>query len=263
MKLKTYHRFAAQLGSENTLNANGVYALLPDAGGRLWVGTESGLALMDCDKGAFEHIHNMMRNHSDPWISGMADDGQGRLWIASQQGAFCFAKPTRSFRILTPPAPIPSGSVRAVMLDPQTHTVTFGGANGFFSFPINDPPPASAPPSVVLTSFKVFDKDYPLDGDISTLTSITLPHSASFFSFTFAVLDFIDPGKNQYAYRLEGIDPEWIQAGTRRYVSYTNLDPGKYIFSVRGSNSEGIWSDKAATLEIIVLLPGTVPPGRT
>ena len=255
MNLKTYRRFAAQPASENTVNANGVYALVPDAAGRLWVGTEAGLALMDCDKGTFEHCHNKLQQNSDPWIWGMVDDGQGRLWIAAHQGAFCFTKSTRSFRVLTPPKLIPATFLRAVMFDQQTRTVTFGGANGFFSFPIDDAPPASAPPTVVLTSFKVFDKDYPLEADISSLHSITLPHSASFFSFTFAALDFIDPAKNRYAYRLEGIDPDWIQAGTRRYVSYTNLDPGAYTFRVRGTNNEGVWNEKETGLELIILPP--------
>ncbi len=195
LKLKTYRRFSSQPASEITLNANGVYALVPDSAGRLWVGTMAGLALMECDKGAFERIHIKLQEDIDPWISGMVDDGQGCLWIAGHQGAFCFTKSTRLFRVLTPPSPIPATYLRAVMFDPQTRTVTFGGANGFFSFPIDDAPPASAPPGVVLTSFKVFDNDYPLEADISSLHSITLPHSASFFSFTFAALDFIDTGE--------------------------------------------------------------------
>jgi signal transduction histidine kinase/DNA-binding response OmpR family regulator/ligand-binding sensor domain-containing protein len=255
LRLKTYRRYAAQAASENTINANGVYALVPDTADRLWVGTEAGLSLMDCDKGTFDHFHNMMQEHGDPRIWGMVDDGLGRLWIATHQGAFCFTKATGSFRLLTPPAPMPAASVRAVIFEPLTRAVTFGGANGLFSFPIDDPPPAPAPPSVVLTSFKVFEKDYPLDADISTLTTITLPHSASFFSFTFAVLHFIEPAKNRYVYQLAGVDPEWIQAGTRRYVSYTNLDPGTYTLRVRGSNSEGIWTADPMSLEIIILPP--------
>jgi signal transduction histidine kinase/CheY-like chemotaxis protein/AraC-like DNA-binding protein/ligand-binding sensor domain-containing protein len=272
MKLKTYRRFAAQSASENSLNANGVYALLPETAvavsdsrqrpglstgdwDRLWVGTEAGLARMECSTGTFEHFHNTLPQNRDLWITGIVDDGVGRLWIAAHQGAFCFTKATRSFRRLTPPSLLPNVYFRAVMFEPLTRTVTFGGANGFFSFAVDDPPPASAPSSVVLTSFKVFDKDYPLDADISTLTSITLPYSASFFSFTFAVLDFLDPAKNQYAYKLEGVDREWVQAGTRRYVSYTNLDPGKYRLTVRGSNSDGIWSEKPTEIEIIILPP--------
>jgi signal transduction histidine kinase/DNA-binding response OmpR family regulator/ligand-binding sensor domain-containing protein len=252
---KIYRRYTGCPDSDNALIANGVNALVLDPPGKLWVGTVGGLALMDCNAGIFEHVHNKLQENSDPVIQDMVDDGEGHLWIAAHQGAFCFTKSTRAFRMLTPPPQVPPSWFRCVMFDPPTRKVTFGTPNGFFTFPIDDPPPASAPPPVFLTSFKVFEKDYPLESDISYLRSITLPHSASFFSFTFSALDFINPTKSRYAYQLQGVDPEWVQAGTRRYVSYTNLDPGKYIFSVRGSNSEGIWSDKPTTLEIIVLPP--------
>ena len=115
--------------------------------------------------------------------------------------------------------------------------------------------PASPPPPVVLTSFKVFEKPYPLDGEISSLQSITLPYSANFFSFTFAALDYTNPAKNRYAYRLEGFDPEWVMSGSRRYLSYSNLDPGRYVLRVRGTNSEGIWNEEGASIEIIVTPP--------
>ena len=57
-----------------------------------------------------------------------------------------------------------------------------------------------------------------------------------FFSFEFAALDFWAPSKNQYQYKMQGFDREWIDAGNRNFVTYTNLDPGDYTFHVRGSN---------------------------
>ena len=121
------------------------------------------------------------------------------------------------------------------------------GVSGFFSFSTDDPPTGPPPSPVVLTSFKVFDTPFSLDADISALSSITIPYSARFFSFTFAALDYDAPEKNQYMYRLEGFDPDWVWAGSRRYASYTNLDPGTYLFRVRASNSEGIWNREGAS----------------
>jgi signal transduction histidine kinase/DNA-binding response OmpR family regulator len=133
--------------------------------------------------------------------------------------------------------------------------VTFGGGRGFFQLPLDAVQSAAPPPPVVFTSFKVFEKEYPLDQDVSVLRSITLPASASFFSFTFAALDYLDAAKNQYSYRMEGVDPEWVFAGSRRYVSYTNLDPGRYVLRVKGSNSEGTWNEDGASIEIIIEPP--------
>jgi len=255
LKQRAYRRYAGNPDSVNALVANGVRALIPDSAGKLWVGTMGGLALMDCDRGTFDHVHSRLLDNSELYIRDMVDDGEGRLWIAAHERAVCFTKATRTFRVLTPPAQFQTSQFWSAAFEPQTRSVAFGGTGGFFMFSIDDSPAASDPPPVVLTSFKVFEKPYPLDAEIWSLKSITLPHSASFFSFTFAALDYINSANNQYAYRLEGVDPEWVHAGSRRYVSYTNLDPGKYVFKVRGANSEGIWNEKGTSIEIIVLSP--------
>jgi signal transduction histidine kinase/DNA-binding response OmpR family regulator len=252
---KTYRRYAANQGSDKSLTANNVTALIPDSARKLWVGTYAGLALMDCDRGTFEHLHNSVEENSEPMIRSMADDGEGHLWISAHEGVFCLTKVTRTFSTLTPPPRFQRSNFHDVTFNPQARTVTIGGAGGFFTFSIDDPPAASPPPPVVLTSFKVFEKPYPLDGEISSLASITLPHSANFISFTFAALDYTNPAKNRYAYRLEGFDPEWVMSGSRRYLSYSNLDPGRYVLRVRGTNSEGIWNEEGASIEILVTPP--------
>ncbi len=255
VKQKEYRRYAADPGSDSALIANSVSALISDSAGRLWVGTSAGLALMDCDRGTFEHLHNSVEENSEAMIRGMADDGEGHLWISAHEGVFCLTKVTRAFRMVTLPPHFQRSNFHAAKFDPQARTVTIGGAGGFFIFSIDDPPAAPSPPAVVLTSFKVFEKPYPLAGEISSLPSITLPHSANFFSFTFAALDYTNPAKNRYAYRLEGFDPEWVMSGSRRYLSYSNLDPGKYVLRVRGTNSDGIWNDEGASIEITVTPP--------
>lgn len=255
VKRKTYHRYAADPGSNDALLSNGVNSLVPDSGGKIWVGTIAGLALMNCERGTFENIRSSLPESDKPLIRDMADDGEGHLWIAANEGAFCFTKSTRAFRVLVPPPEFQNSRFWSAVFEPQTRTVAVGGTGGFFFFPVDDPPAASPPPPVVLASFEVLGRPYPLDAEIWALKSITLPHSASHFSFTFAALDYTDPLKNQYAYRLEGFDPSWVQAGTRRYAGYTNLDPGTYVFRVRGANSEGIWNEEGTAIEITILPP--------
>jgi signal transduction histidine kinase/DNA-binding response OmpR family regulator/streptogramin lyase len=255
LKQKTYHRYAAHPGANDALISNGVMALIPESAGKLWVGTDAGLDLMDCGRGTFEHLHTSPQQEKELFIRDMVDDGEGSLWITTQDGVVCLTKATRAFRFLTLPPQFQSATFWGATVEPHTRTLAFGASDGFFMFSIDDPPTPSAPPPVVLTSFKVFEKAYPLDAEIWALQSITLPHSASFFSFTFAALDYINSEKNQYAYRLEGLDPDWIQTGSRRYVSFSNLDPGRYRLKVRGANSEGIWNQQGATIEIVVLPP--------
>ncbi len=254
LKQKTYRRIAADPASVNGLASNNVSVLVTDSVGKLWVGTDAGLGLMDCERGVFEHMHSGPERDRELSISDIVDDGNGHLWITSSEHVVCFTKAARTFRRLIPPDRFPP-LFGGEMFEPRSRTLTIGGVSGFFSFSIDDPPTGPPPAPVVLTSFKVFDKPFPLDADIWALRSITIPYSARFFSFTFAALDHSTPEKNEYMYRLEGFDPEWIWAGSRRYASYTNLDPGTYLFRVRASNSEGIWNREGASIRIIVKPP--------
>jgi signal transduction histidine kinase len=91
--------------------------------------------------------------------------------------------------------------------------------------------------------------------DLASVPEITLDHTENFFSFEFAALDFAEPSKNQYAYRLEGFDRTWFRCGTRRYASYTNIGGGEYIFRVRASNNDGVWNREGASIRIRIRPP--------
>jgi len=120
-------------------------------------------------------------------------------------------------------------------------------------------------PNVVLTSLEVLNKPVPIGEKgsntysipkhISQLNELTLSHKESVISLEFAALHYVNPQKNRYQYMLEGFDKDWVEAGTRRYITYTNLNARDYTFRVRGANSDGYWSSEEATLAIIVLPP--------
>jgi PAS domain S-box-containing protein len=112
---------------------------------------------------------------------------------------------------------------------------------------------------VVLTDFKKINESVKLDTAISETKEIKLPYKDKFFGFEFAALDYTNPKKNQYAYKLEGFDKDWIYAGTRRYATYTNLDGGTYTFRVKGSNNDGVWNEEGTSVKIII----TPPPWKT
>ncbi|MHA2028960.1 MAG: triple tyrosine motif-containing protein, partial [Candidatus Kariarchaeaceae archaeon] len=110
-------------------------------------------------------------------------------------------------------------------------------------------------PPVVLTSFKLFDEEVHLDSSISTISNVNLSYKDNFFAFEFAAFDYSSPEKNQYSYKLEGFDRNWIRSGNRRYAHYTNLDGGEYIFKVKGSNSDGIWNEEVTSVRISIAPP--------
>jgi len=87
---------------------------------------------------------------------------------------------------------------------------------------------------------------------VPDLQVIELQHDDSVLSFSFAALDYTSPAKNQYRYKLEGFDREWVERNSSREVTYTNLDAGRYVFRVQGSNNDGVWNEEGASLALIV-----------
>ncbi|MBZ0198523.1 MAG: hypothetical protein K8H86_01560, partial [Ignavibacteriaceae bacterium] len=103
--------------------------------------------------------------------------------------------------------------------------------------------------------FKLFDAASNMEKSVAFADTTFFDYNQNYFSFEFASLDYTAPGKNKYMYKLKGFDDKWINSGNRRYVSYTNLEPGQYIFKVKGSNSDGIWNPKETSLLIIISPP--------
>ncbi len=138
----------------------------------------------------------------------------------------------------------------------------FAAANGFHAFlPENVRDNAYVPP-VVITSLKIFNKPVPIGAEsvlkkaIPYVDSLTLSYRDSVFAFEFAALSYANSHKNHYRYKLENFDPGWNEVDSKqRLATYTNLDPGKYIFRVQGSNSDGVWNEKGVSLTIVITPP--------
>jgi len=113
----------------------------------------------------------------------------------------------------------------------------------------------STPPQIALTDLKIAGKSPHLPTSLQKLKSFQLSHSDYFFTLSFSALDFIDPSKNQYSYKLENFDSDWVDNGSRTSATYTNLPPGNYTFRVRGANSVGTWNLEGASIDVQVLPP--------
>ncbi|MEN0051943.1 MAG: triple tyrosine motif-containing protein, partial [Bacteroidota bacterium] len=146
----------------------------------------------------------------------------------------------------------------------------FGGTEGMTVFHPDSLPKATQSPRVVLTDFRLFNQTVPLKysrGDtldwqspltnsITFTKSVELKHWQNYFSFEFAALDFTNPSSNRYQYQLEGYDENWIEAGAdRRFVTYTNINPGTYTFKVKAATRNGPWSTEAASVIIHISPP--------
>ncbi|MBX7222676.1 MAG: protein kinase [Blastocatellia bacterium] len=248
----TFQRFQANPNRPNSLSSNSVRALFQDKTGTVWVGTEGGLNRFDLQTETFTSYTTRDGLPNDV-IYGILEDWAGNLWLSTNAGLCKFHPNTKACHNYDIRDGLQSNEFNAGASFQNTHgEMFFGGINGFNTFHpegILDNPYV---PPVVISRFLKFDKKVE---NFDLHETVVLRHDENYLAFEFAALNFTLPEKNQYAYQLEGFDRKWILCGTRRYASYTNLDPGEYVFRVKGSNNDGVWNEEGIQVRIRVLPP--------
>jgi PAS domain S-box-containing protein len=245
----------------NSLSYDRVLSMLEYPAGTLWIGTYGGgLDKFDIATETFTHYTEKDGLPSNS-VVGILSDDDGNLWLSTGKGLSKFNPKSEKFRNYDVSDGLQGNEFDGVKayLKTKDGEMFFGGLNGFNAFypeQVKDNPHI---PPIVITDFKIFDKSVKLDSAISEAKEIKLSYKANFFGFEFAALDYTNPKKNQYAYKLEGFDKDWIYSGSRRYATYTNLDGGAYTFRVKGSNNDGVWNEEGTSIKIII----TPPPWKT
>ena len=232
-----------------------------DAGGRLWIG-QSGLYLFNEKNNSFA-VYTNKGGLSEEFIKGIAEDEAGNLWISTSNGITRFNPRTLSFKKYNTADGLQGLEFEAnAVLKTKQGQFFFGGTNGFNTFYPENITANSFLPPVYITDFQVFNKkiiageeDGLLKSDISFTDKIRLSYRESTFSFGFAALNYTAAENNQYAYKLEEWDKDWVNAGTEKKASYTNVSPGEYTFRVKASNNDGVWNEQGHVIKIIITPP--------
>ena len=131
----------------------------------------------------------------------------------------------------------------------------FGGINGMNIIDPNALTKNEKTPAVYITEINLFDEPLISDTAATEKKLLKLSFNENFLSFTFAALDFENPKENGFAYKMEGVDKDWVYSANRNYTGYPNLQPGSYTFSVKASNSDGVWNNVGKSVGIIISPP--------
>jgi len=239
----------------NSLSHNYVMSICEEPSGILWIGTNYGLNRFDPETNDFKH-YTTRDGLPNNVIYGVLADDQGNLWISSNRGLSRFDPRTETFNNYDIDDGLQSFEFNSGAYFKNTSgEMFFGGVNGLNVFHpgrIKDNP--NVPP-VVISNFKKFDKRFRLGDVLTEFGLLKLSYKDNFITFEFAALDYTNPQKNQYAYKLEGLHDDWIYSGNQRYATFTNLDPGEYLFRVKGANSDGVWNERGASVRILITPP--------
>ena len=257
-------KFNHDPANENSLLGNEVFALFEDRSGRFWVGTNNGLNLFDREYEIFSAFPEKVALYGN-CIYHIIEDDCANLWLSSRRGLIRFNPDHESIRLFNENdgfkycRTIDQG--HATLIKNREGKILYGAGNSLAIFHPDSLLDNPNPPPVVLTGFLLFNKEVEITKDSPLLQSIIesrnikLSYSQNNFTFSFAALDYTSPYQNQYAYKLEGVTNDWIYCSNQNIATFTNIDPGEYIFRVKGSNNDGIWNETGTSVRVIITPP--------
>jgi signal transduction histidine kinase/ligand-binding sensor domain-containing protein len=240
-----------------SLSSNFIRSITEDPDGTLWIGTNGGgLNHFDPKKGICTLILQEKNGLPNNVVYGVLLDDSANVWMSTNRGIARYNPRSQGLRLYNSRDGLQSNEFNTgAALRTANGEMYFGGMQGFNIFHPSDITENTFVPPVVLTDFKVLNRSMRLDSSVSEAQTIELDAKASFFAFEFAALNFIASEKNQYRYKLEGFNKDWIDAQGKREATYTNIDGGTYTFRVRASNNDGVWNDAGLSVRVIVHPP--------
>ena len=261
-------------GAKSGLPNNSLTVMFTDSRKRFWIGAESGgINLFDEKSGRFFEI-NKAKGFTDETIKSISEDAQGNIWVSDNN--LLYKIRTKKFKA------IPGISDFEITyysskdglkvkqfsnnsaLKTNSNELVFGSSNGLIIFNPSKLIKTDDKAEIVLTKLivnneeiKPGNKAIPLDNYISETSEITLGHDQGYIGLEFSAMNFVNPEKNEYAYKLESSfnKDSWHNIGSQHYINLTNLNSGTYTLKIRTSDAGGKWNPTIKTLKITMLPP--------
>jgi ligand-binding sensor domain-containing protein len=242
-------------GDPQSLSMNRIFSIYDDQNGYLWLGTVGGgLNRFDKKKKTFKW-YTTQDGLPNNVIYASIPDKLGNLWLSTNYGICKFNIETESVISYDANDGLLSNELNkgAAMVD-NYGNIYFGGMFGFNVFNPEKIIQNTKIPKIVVSSLMAHDE--PTRYDIVSGEKMELSYHQNDFSIRFAVLDFTNPQKNNYKYRLIGYDRDWITTTSMHPVAdYSRVEPGRYEFQLMGGNNDGIWNPEPFIIKIIVRPP--------
>jgi len=240
-----------------------LFDVYEDKNGNHWIATKgNGLWIIWAD-GKIEK-YNKSYGFPSNTICGILEDNQGNMWISTYSGLSEYLTKEKKFRHYNKADGLQGSQFSSfARLKSKDGTLYFGGYSGFVAFNPDSIKTNPYIPHVYINEFQIFNTSVttktantPLKYSIAETNEIVLSYKESVFSFGFSAINFTYPEKSIYAYQMKGYDKGWNYTDfSRRYATYTNLDPGVYTFMVKAANNDGVWNENPAIIHITITPP--------
>ncbi len=233
---------------KTSISNNSIYDIKEDTKGNLWISTYGGgLNYFDIKAQEFRHFNSV-----NNLFEGLETDKAGNVWSVSNGGLQRFDPITKTFTYAELPDAEKTGGVKGYIYKDAEGKMYVAGSGYFVVFDPGQVIAKQEQPKVFLTDFSIFDHSF---SDLLSKKLISLRYNQNFFTIHFAAPFYSSSAPVHYSYMLEGVDKDWINAGSNTQAPYTNLSGGKYTFKVRATTTPGTWSDQITTIQIRIIPP--------
>ena len=237
LELKIFEKGETPLGTR-------VREIIESPPGTLWIGFETGLTCYEPSTGKFAHFNRLNGLKGGNIVMALQEDSHGNIWFVTNNYLTRYSQAVRQFTHFSKPDGINTSFNRLSYGKMMDGAILFGGTNGLVAFHPDSIRQSESRPKVVLKNIWIKNRLQTLDLLPEFLEEIALSYTDNAITFEFAALEFTVPKRNEYAYKMEGFDQEWVFGGTERRATYTNLDPGDYTFMVKTANYDGRWNEE-------------------
>jgi ligand-binding sensor domain-containing protein/serine phosphatase RsbU (regulator of sigma subunit) len=245
-------------GKTDNIATNIVFGINEDKNGNIWVATSAGLSKVLPNK----TFYNFYEKDGLPntYLYSILKDSLDNFWMSSNSGIIKFNPLLKENEIVFKSYGIKDGllnteyNMGAAFASPSG-TMYFGGAKGYNVFRPTLIKDNLHTPNAFVIGYKRGGKDVVVDSFIAYKKYLKLSWRENYFQFELAALDYTDPSKNKFKYKLEGYDNDWSTPTNVRYVSYTELPGGEYKFLVKATNNDGVWNETPYVIDVIVVPP--------
>ncbi|MEO8167372.1 MAG: two-component regulator propeller domain-containing protein, partial [bacterium] len=245
-----YTRFVFPSDSDGT-HESWIYTAYQDHRGIFWLESAAGLLTFDPTTELFTRFPSEDLHQAS--VFGMIQDQRGFLWLSTGIGLVRLDPKNKTLTRFSESQGLPLKELNSDFFVAKGGRMLIGGLEGLTAFYPDSVIESSQAPVIAITGFSVFDKK--MAASVFATPEIFLTYDQNFFSFTFAALDYAEPGRNSFEYRMDGIDANWVSAGHRNFATYTNIDPGRYVFRVKGANSENVWNEAGTSIGVVIFPP--------
>lgn len=252
----SFRQFRHDPSNSRSLSQDRINVFYRDSADRFWIGTHQGLnRVVDRERGVFERYVDEKGPQYNV-IFGILEDDAGHFWISTTRGLSKLDLGRGRYDHFDVHDGLQGSTfVQGSCFKSAQGELFFGGRNGFNLFRPEEIGGERWVPQMQLTEIKVFNKPLALAEPPYLMKEISLQPDQNMVTFEFSAMDFVNPSRNSYRYKLDGFDSEWIDAKHQNSATYTNLDPGSYVFRAKGGNAAGVWSQQDIELKLQVVPP--------